>query len=100
MSLKALTALFLLTPAAAQAFSTCKLTDIGGPGAHIAEEGSNPVVSGQWAYAAFAQDNKVVVLSAFDHGASQLPLQTVVDGVDKTSNVRLAASGDFVYVTW
>jgi hypothetical protein len=85
---------------AAQAFSQCKLTDIGGPGAHIAEEGSNPVISGQWVYAAFAQDTKVVVLAASNHGAKQLPLQTVVDGQGETSNVRLAAAGSFVYVTW
>lgn len=100
MSLKALTALFLLTPVAAQAFSQCKLTDIGGPGAHIAEEGSNPVVSGEWAYAGFAQGSKVIFLAASGHGSNQLPLQTIVDDRGDASNVRLAAAGSFVYVTW
>jgi hypothetical protein len=98
--LRPLTALFLLVPAAAQAFSTCKLTDLGGPGAHIAEEGSNPVVSGQWAYAAFAQGDKVVFLTAYDNGATQLPLQTIADGTPNAGNVRLAATGSLVYVTW
>jgi len=98
--LKPLTVLFLLAPVAAQAFSQCALTDIGGPGAHIAEEGSNPVISGQWAYAAFAQDTKVSILVASANGATQLPLYTIANGKGTTSNVRLAAAGSHAYVTW
>jgi hypothetical protein len=98
--LKQLTALFLLAPAAAQAFTNCKLTDIGGPGAHIAEEGSNPVVSRQWAYSAFTQATKVVFLVASDYGATQFPLQTIFDEPGVAAHVRVAAAGNFVYVTW
>jgi hypothetical protein len=98
--LKTLTALLLLTPAAAQAFTKCDLTDIGGPGAAIVEEASNPVVSGTFAYAAFAQDKKVQVLVAQNGGATQQPLQTVSDQSQPVSNVRLAAAGKYLYVTW
>jgi hypothetical protein len=98
--LKYLAALLVALPVAAQAFTKCDLTDIGGPGAKIAGEASNPVVSGPTAFAAFAQGNKVQVLVAQNGGATLTPLQTVSDQSRPVSSVRLAAAGNYLYVTW
>ncbi len=99
--LKQLVLTFALMPVAAQAFSQCDLTDLGGPGAEIVEEGSNPVVSGQWAYAGFTQDHKVMILAASNNGATQQPLQTIFDNErGKSVNLRLAATGKYVYAVW
>ncbi|HTT99677.1 MAG TPA: sialidase family protein [Rhizomicrobium sp.] len=105
--LKTLTALLLLAPVTAQAFTKCDLTDIGGPGAQIAEEGSNPIVSGEWAYAGFVQADKVVILTANKSGANQQPLQTIFQGTDAmrgknavSTDLRLAAEGKYLYATW
>ena len=98
--LKALTAFLLLISAAAQAAPVCDLTDIGGPGASIVEEGSNPVVSGTWAYSAYATGGKVVVLAAAARGAKQKPLQTIFDKPGRSTNIRLAATGKSLYVIW
>jgi len=98
--LKSLVAMTILAPVAALAAPTCDLTEIGGPGASIVEEGSNPVVSGPWAYAAYTTSDKVVVLAAAGRGAKQKPLQTIFGGRGKSSNVRLAAAGDYLYVIW
>jgi hypothetical protein len=95
-----LVALLLVLPVAAQAFSKCDVSQLGGPGAQIAEEGSNPVISGLWAYTAFTLGSKVMVQVASANGASPTAVQTIFDQPGKSKNVRLAAVGGNVYVVW
>ncbi|MBV8976335.1 MAG: exo-alpha-sialidase [Alphaproteobacteria bacterium] len=97
---KVLLPLAALMLASAPAMSQCTVTPIGGPGAAIAEEGSNPVVSGHWAYAGFTHGSKVSVLVATDDGAQLQPLQTIFKGEGGVKNLRLAAAGDNLYVVW
>lgn len=98
--LKFLIALFLTAPVAAQAFSKCDVAPLGGPGAVIAEEGSDPVAAGEWAYAGYTRDTKVVVETATNGGAILNAPQTVYDQRGESKHLRIAASGKNVYLVW
>ena len=95
-----LVALFLVAPVAAQAFSTCDVTPLGGPGAQIAEEGSNPVISGLWAYTGLTLGSKVMVQAASANGGAPTGVQTIYDQSGASKYVRLAAAGKNLYVIW
>ena len=98
--LKTLTALCLFVPAAAQAFTQCTMTAIGGPGASIVEEGSNPVVAGGWTYAGYTQGSDTAVVAATDGGATLGAPVVVSEGKGRTTNLRLAVSDGRVYAVW
>lgn len=97
---KALTVFFLCVPVAAQAFSQCTVTAIGGPGAEMAEEGSNPVAAGAWAYAGYTQGNKAVVVAASANGNVLGAPVTVSVGSGAARDIRLAAFANRVYAAW
>jgi hypothetical protein len=97
--LRILAVLCVAMPAAAQAFTACDVKQIGGPGASIAEEASNPVVTDGWTYAGFTQKNKAVVV-VLSRSGTLLPPVTVSAGVGATRFIRLGAHGTRVYATW
>jgi hypothetical protein len=87
-------------PAAAYGFTQCDVRSIGGPGAAIYEEGSNPVVSGRAVYAGFVLDKEVVVLSSNDGGKTFGAPFTVSERSRAARHIRLAADKNRVYAVW
>jgi len=99
--LKALTlGACLLVPSAAQAFTQCTTTALTGPGAEIAEEGSNPISSGNWVYSGFLDNGKVGVAVSSDAGVTLAKSVLLTSGSDTVRGLRLAVSGANVYATW
>jgi hypothetical protein len=92
--------LLLLVPGSVQAYTQCNSKQLAGPGAHIAEEGANPVTVGNYVYAAFAKDNNIGVAVSSDLGRTLGAPVLLDDGVGPDSAVRLAAGGDSVYALW
>ncbi len=90
----------VLAPAAAQAFTQCTATALTGPGAEIAEEGSNPVSSGNWVYSGFLDNGKVGVAVSSDAGNTLAQSVLLTSSSDIVKGLRLAASGTNVYATW
>lgn len=87
-------------PCSAQAFSQCAVTAMGGPGAALAEEGANPVASGDWVYAGFTKHSKTFVVAASDGGAKLYEPQQVSNQGGRAAKIRLAAADDAVYAVW
>ncbi|HEX4295283.1 MAG TPA: hypothetical protein VHZ29_14200 [Rhizomicrobium sp.] len=90
----------LLAPVAAQAFTQCTTKALTGPGAEIAEEGSNPVSSGSWVYAGFLDNGKVGVAASSDAGVTLAQSVILTSGSDTVRGLRIAAIGANVYATW
>src|ERR1700733_1768262 len=90
----------LLAPAAAQAFTQCTTAALTGPGAEIAEEGSNPVSSGNWIYSGFLDNGKVGVAVSSDAGITLGQSVLLASSSDTVRGLRIAASGTNVYATW
>jgi hypothetical protein len=96
----AISALCLVVPATAQAFNQCTVTPLGGPGAEIVEEASNPVTADGWVYAGFTQDQKTMVMGMkASSGTLGAPVM-VNDGKGSTNKIRLAAAENRVYAVW
>lgn len=90
----------LLAPVAAQAFTQCTTKALTGPGAEIAEEGANPVSSGNWIYSGFLDNGKVGVAVSSDAGNTVAEPVLLASSSDTVKGLRLAASGANVYATW
>jgi hypothetical protein len=92
--------LAFLAPACAQAYTACTTKQIAGPGAHVAEEGANPVTAGNYVYAAFSQDNNIGVAASSDYGRTIGVPVLIPDGTGPDMAVRLAAGYASVYALW
>ncbi|MFL6691164.1 MAG: hypothetical protein ACJ8IR_13420 [Alphaproteobacteria bacterium] len=95
-------ATFLAMTTTAAAYTQCHTTTIGGPGASIAPEGSNPIVTsgGKFVYAGFMQAGKLSLAISSDWGQTVAAPVTVYSGPGAESLLRLAASGTHVYALW
>ncbi|HWA89212.1 MAG TPA: sialidase family protein [Rhizomicrobium sp.] len=99
--LRILTALCVLAPVGAQAFSQCTVTPIGGPSAFIVEEASNPVVSGGIAYTGYTKGSSVIVIAATDNGATLGdPVTVSGSGSHRARHLRLSTVDNRVYAAW
>lgn len=97
--LRTLTALCVLVPAAAQAFSQCTVTPVGSSGALIVEEASNPVVSNGTAYTGYIKGSDVTVIAATDNGATLGSPMTISSG-HRARHIRLSTVDSRVYAVW
>jgi hypothetical protein len=90
----------MIVPVAAQAFTHCTTQQIAGPGAHVAEEASNPVIYGSHVYAGYTLHNQVGVAASADWGKTLNKPVIVATGAGPASQLRLGASGPNVYALW
>jgi hypothetical protein len=99
--IKVLIALFCIAcPVAARAFSQCTAAPLAGPGAKIAEEGSNPVRWANYVYAGYTMKGKVGVAMSSDTGKTLGAPVTIFSGPDTVGGLRLGVSYQHVYATW
>jgi hypothetical protein len=101
MLLRSLIALLSLT-ASANAYTQCDVKSIAGPGATVAEEGSNPVAApgGKYIYAGFMQNRHLSVATSSDWGKTLGPPVKIFNGPGSQHMLRLAAAGANVYALW
>ncbi|MBV9571975.1 MAG: exo-alpha-sialidase [Alphaproteobacteria bacterium] len=92
--------MILLYPALAQGFAGCSTVQIAGPGAHVAEEGSNPIRLGKYVYAGFAEGTDVGVVASSDWGRTITAPIILSDGGGQDRDVRFAAGGANAYALW
>lgn len=94
------TVLALLVPIPAQAFSQCTVTPLAGPGATIAEEGSNPVAWANWVYAGYTFGSTVGIVNSSDRGDSLGAPVTVFSGSGSVKEQRLGVSHKNLFAVW
>jgi hypothetical protein len=90
----------MIIPVTAQAFTDCTSQQIAGPGAHIAEEASNPVIYGSHIYAGYTFHSQVGVAASADWGKTLGKPVIVSTGIGPASQLRLGVSGPNVYALW